>query len=147
MRNLATASQAWAFYTHSPTTAKVESFTSSLIAPLLSCIQWSKYGLEGFSADYNPYPTLSKLVSFLHLVWTLVTAFARSKLVSDPAATGVVLCGQRQMAEVCTGSLYVYVKRWFVTLSFVWYGVGGGNINACSGWSLKWQDAQKPFDT
>ncbi|WZZ83342.1 hypothetical protein YC2023_103914 [Brassica napus] len=28
-----------------------------------------------------------------------------SKLVSDPAATGVVLCGQRQMAEELTSTL------------------------------------------
>ncbi|KAL0653972.1 hypothetical protein Bca4012_096663 [Brassica carinata] len=47
--------------------------------------------------------------SLFHIsVWSrrrLVTAFARSKLVSDPAATGVVLCGQRQMAEEVTSTL------------------------------------------
>jgi NAD(P)H-flavin reductase len=33
-------------------------------------------------------------------------AFARAKQLSAPKATGAVLCGQKQMAEVCTVFVY-----------------------------------------
>ncbi|KAH0866183.1 hypothetical protein HID58_083394 [Brassica napus] len=56
-----------------------------------------------------PLPLIeSAAESLFHIladIQRLVTAFARSKLVSDPAATGVVLCGQRQMAEELTSTL------------------------------------------
>lgn len=37
---------------------------------------------------------------YIITIFTLQAAFARDKRISNPQSTGVVLCGQKQMAEV-----------------------------------------------
>ncbi|KAL0757489.1 hypothetical protein Bca101_095157 [Brassica carinata] len=53
---------------------------------------------------WTPAP-LSLIESAAESLFHISVWSRRSKLVSDPAATGVVLCGQRQMAEEVTSTL------------------------------------------